>query len=124
MVHTRDVITISRCWVNTTGRRGIKQLRIYFGSICLLHYYESCPGATFIVAGANPQAPPLNNSPGTTINKKIFWLIKTPSKAHLQPADSNFRPCYFFHTAVGSFSIHVYVAVKFLFLLIFVFLSF
>lgn len=34
---------------------------------------------------------------------------KTSFKTHLQPPGSNFRPCYFFHTAVSSFSIHIYV---------------
>ena len=37
----RAVTKISSCWVQTTSRRGIKQLRISFGSIFLLFSYES-----------------------------------------------------------------------------------
>ena len=36
----RDVSKISSCWVNTTSRQGIKQLRISFGFIFLLFSYE------------------------------------------------------------------------------------
>ena len=46
---------ITGCQVNKTSRRGIKQLRISFGSIFLLFSYESSRG--------NPQPPTLNGSP-------------------------------------------------------------
>ena len=40
----RAVTKISSCRVNTTSRRGIKQLEISFGSIFLLFSYESSRG--------------------------------------------------------------------------------
>ena len=40
----RAVTKISSCQVNTTSRRGIKQLGISFGSIFLLFSYESRQG--------------------------------------------------------------------------------
>ena len=40
----RDFTKISSCQVNTTSRRGIKQLGISFGSIFLLFSYESNQG--------------------------------------------------------------------------------
>ena len=40
----RAVTKISSCRVNTTSRRGIKQLGISFGSIFLLFSYESSRG--------------------------------------------------------------------------------
>ena len=41
---SRVVTKISSCWVNTTSRRGIKQLGISFGSIFLLCSFESSSG--------------------------------------------------------------------------------
>ena len=41
---SRAVTKISSCRVNTTSRRGIKQLGISFGSIFLLFSYESSRG--------------------------------------------------------------------------------
>ena len=38
---SRDVSKISSCQVNTTGRRGIKQLGISFSVMFLLFSYES-----------------------------------------------------------------------------------
>ena len=52
----RTVTKISICRVNTTSRRGIKQLGISFDSVFLLFSYESSRG--------NPRPPPLNDSPG------------------------------------------------------------
>ena len=43
-LHTRAVTKIASCRVNTTSRRGIKQLGISFGSIFLLFSYESSRG--------------------------------------------------------------------------------
>ena len=51
----RVVTKISRCWVNTTSRWGIKQLGICFNSI--FFYFP------LKVARGNPQPPPLNDSP-------------------------------------------------------------
>ena len=51
----RVVTKISSCRVNITSRRGIKQLRIYLGSIIPLFLNEnSCVGATFLIAGEIP----------------------------------------------------------------------
>ena len=50
--HSRVVTKISSCRVNTTSRRGIKQLGVSFGSIFALK-----------VAGGKPRPPPLNESP-------------------------------------------------------------
>ena len=58
----RAVTKISRCQVNTTSRRGIKQLGISFGSIFRLFSYESSRG--------NPRPPPLNDSPGRGKGRK------------------------------------------------------
>ena len=52
----RTVTKISVCPVNTTSRRGIKQLGISIDSVFLLISYESSRG--------NPRPPPLNDSPG------------------------------------------------------------
>ena len=41
---SRAVTKISSCWINTTSRRGIKQLGISFGSIFLLFSYENSRG--------------------------------------------------------------------------------
>ena len=52
----RTVTKISICPVDTTSRRGIKQLGISIDSVFLLFSYESSRG--------NPRPPPLNDSPG------------------------------------------------------------
>ena len=44
-VEGRVITKIARYWVNITNRRGMKQLRIYFGSIFLLFSNESSQGA-------------------------------------------------------------------------------
>ena len=49
------VSKISSCWVNTTSRRGIKQLGI---SIFLLFFNKSSGG------GGDPRPPPVNDKPG------------------------------------------------------------
>ena len=51
--------------MNTKSRRGIKQLGISLGSIFVLFSFEA--GATFIVAGGDPQPPPLHDSPAVTL---------------------------------------------------------
>ena len=51
----RAVTKISSCRVNTTSKRGFKQLGISFGSIFLLFSCESSRG--------NPRPPPFNDSP-------------------------------------------------------------
>ena len=59
-MNCRVVTKISSCRVNTTSRRGIKQLE---------------PGATLLVAGENPRPPALNDNPGTETScsrKKSF----------------------------------------------------
>ena len=43
-LNRRAVTKISSCQVNTTSRRGIKELGISFGSIFLLFSYESSRG--------------------------------------------------------------------------------
>ena len=52
---SRVVTKISSCQVNTTSRRGIKQLGILFGSI--FFYFP------IKVAGENPRPPALNDNP-------------------------------------------------------------
>ena len=54
MFRARVVTKNSRCWVNTTSRRGIKQLGVSFSS-----FFFSFP---LKVAGGNPWPPPLNDS--------------------------------------------------------------
>ena len=50
--------------VNTTSRRGIKQLGVSFGPLYSSSIFLwKWPEATFIVAGENPRSPPLNDSP-------------------------------------------------------------
>ena len=61
----RAVTKISSCWVNTTSRRGIKQLGISFGSIFLLFSYEISRGHVLNSQERNPLATPLNDSPET-----------------------------------------------------------
>ena len=51
----RVVTKISCCWVNTTSRRGIKQLGIFFGPVFLLFFKK--------VAGGNSRPPALSDSP-------------------------------------------------------------
>ena len=63
LILCRAVTEISSSWINTTSRRGIKQLGISFGSIFLLFSYENSPGQTFLVTGENPRPPPLNDCP-------------------------------------------------------------
>ena len=58
----RVVTKISSCRVNTTSRRGIKQLGISFGSIFLLFSNKSSRGATLIIAGGNLWRPALNDN--------------------------------------------------------------
>ena len=50
----RDVTKISSCRVNTTSRRGIKQLEISFGSICLIFFDESRRGHVHSSRGKSP----------------------------------------------------------------------
>ena len=55
---------ISSYQVNTTSRRGIKQLGISFGSIFLLFFFYfpmKVTGAMFLAAGGNPCALHHNN---------------------------------------------------------------
>ena len=51
--HDRVVPKISSCWVNTTSRRGIKQLGISFGAIFLLFSHKIAGNHTQ-VAGEIP----------------------------------------------------------------------
>ena len=66
----RAVTKISSCWVNTTTRRGIKQLRISFGSI-FFYFPMKVAGTTFLVTGGNPQSPSLNDSPAYAVSSNI-----------------------------------------------------
>ena len=69
----RAVTEISSCRVNTTSRRGIKQLGISFGHIFLLFSMK--------VAGGNPWPPDLNDRPDfvTTCWKMLEVKKKTQS---------------------------------------------
>ena len=72
---TRAVTRISSCRVNTTSRRGIKQLGISFGSFFCLFSFVSSWGATIIVAGGNPWPPAVYDTPGYTVNIYHYPLI-------------------------------------------------
>ena len=61
----RAVTKISSCRVNTTSRRGIKQLGISFGSKFLFFSYEINRGHVLSSRERNPLAMPLNISPET-----------------------------------------------------------
>ena len=45
---SRVVTKISRCWVNTTSRQGIKQLRVSFGSMFLLLSFKVARGLVLL----------------------------------------------------------------------------
>ena len=89
---TRVVAKISSCRVNTTSRRGIKQLGILFGSVFLLFSNESSrEPLALLVAGENSQPPALNDNPA--------WLY-----ARLSAPQENQCEMFNFLASVGAYN--------------------
>ena len=91
-------LQVSGSGVNTTSRRGIKQLGIYFGSLSIFPM-KVVGGHWFIVAGGYP-GPRLFDSPGSgTIFSHNPWiyLMKLRSKSQLPLSFS-----FLFYLSLGT----------------------
>ena len=95
----RVVSKISSYRVNTTSRRGIKQLGVSFGSV-FFYFTLQVAGATFIVAGGNPRRPPLNDCPMRSIDdflcelSPVFMEKRCPGKEGHLSSRVNFSERY------------------------------
>ena len=102
MLVCRDVTKISNCRVNTTNGRGIKQLRISFGSIFLL-FYMKVAGSHVHGSWVKTPAPPLNDSLGFIIIIIIFYLLQVDMRNRY---DFQLRQQLHFPAALISLSLH------------------